>query len=73
MPAEIPVTNPLLFTVATAGLALLHVPKGVVLESSVVLPIQADKVPVIAFTVGSALMVTVVVMVLGQPFGFGTL
>lgn len=63
-----PVTTPLLFTLAIAGLALLQTPEGVVFDNVVVLPIHVDNVPVMALTTGKALMVTLAVCVATQPF-----
>ena len=72
VPAVTPVTNPLLFTVATAGVALVQTPPEVALDNCVVLPIQAVNDPVIAFTTGKALMVTVAVCEAVQPFALVT-
>ena len=57
VPAPTPVTTPVPdTTVAFAGLLLLHVPPLVALLSVVVVPIQADSVPLIA--PGAAVTVT---------------
>jgi hypothetical protein len=56
VPAETPITTPELFTVATAGLLLDHVPAAVG-DNEVVPPIQTELDPVI-LTTGLALTVT---------------
>ena len=71
LPDETPVTNPVdASTVAVAVLALVHTPPDVALESNVVAPAHTCVVPVIAATTGNALIVTVVVTELVQPFAF---
>ena len=61
MPDEIPPTKPDdEFTVPTAGVLLLHVPDGVVLDNVVVAPTHTVCVPVIAF--GNALIVATLVI-----------
>ena len=71
LPDATPVTTPVLeFTVAVAVLLELHTPPDVVLASVVVLPTHTDVVPVIAATTGNALIVTVAVTELVQPFAF---
>ena len=47
-----------------------HTPPVVVLAKVVVAPSHTDVVPVIAATVGNALIVTVVVTALVQPLAF---
>jgi hypothetical protein len=59
VPAVTPVTTPPAVMVATAGVALLHVPPAVTLLKVVVEPMQTLVVPVMA--AGSGLTVTVVV------------
>lgn len=49
-------------------LAVDHTPPVVVLASVVVAPSHTDVVPVMAATTGNALIVTVVVTALVQPF-----
>lgn len=58
VPAVIPVTWPVLFTVAMAGLALDQDPPAVVLAKGVVLPTQVENVPVIAGSMGTGSTVT---------------
>lgn len=65
VPAETPVTTPVLVTVATAGLLLVQVPP-LVGESVVVAPTHIDDIPVI-LTTGMALTVTGSVGVDIQP------
>ena len=65
VPAVTPVTTPPAVMVATAGVALLHVPPAVALLSVVVEPTHTLVTPVI--TAGSGLTVTVVVT--AQPVG----
>ena len=62
----------MLFTVATAGVADVHVPPDVVFVKVVVEPIHALVVPPIAANTGKALIVTVVVTELIQPEPFVT-
>jgi hypothetical protein len=64
VPADTPVTRPLLLTVAMVGLALAQLPPLVALASGVVAPIHALSVPVI---VGVAFTLTVPVVFV-QPF-----
>ena len=69
VPAATPVTTPVLeFTVAMPVLLLLQLPPVVTFARVVVLPIQALSVPVIAATVGRALIVTVAMAALVQRF-----
>ena len=70
-PADTPVTNPVLLTVATPAALLLHVPPAVAMLSWVVLPIQTPLLPVITATVGNGLTVTASVAVLVQPLALG--
>ena len=56
-PAFTPVTSPLLLTVATAVLLLIHDPPDFASESCVVKPAHTVAVPVIAPTAGVALTV----------------
>jgi hypothetical protein len=70
LPAATPVTTPLASIVAVAVLALDHTPPVVALDNVVVEPAHTDVVPVIAATVGNALIVTVVVTALVQPLAF---
>ena len=68
VPAATPVTTPVdEFTVAVAVLADDQTPPVVVLAKVVVAPSHTDVVPVMAATVGNALIVTVVVTALVQP------
>ena len=67
MPADTPVTTPLLLTVATAVLLLLHTPPTVALLKVVVDPTHALAVPVIGLTVGYAYTVNTCVTVVLQP------
>jgi len=60
VPAAIPVTTPVLPTVATETALLLHVPPLVALASVVVLLMQVNAVPVIA--AGLGLTVTTLVL-----------
>ena len=67
VPALMPVTKPVAKpTVATAGVALVHVPPGVVLVHTAVAPIHKGVVPVIVCAIG-AVTVTVLFAVLTQP------
>ena len=50
VPAVRPLTTPLVLTVPTAVLLLLHVPPVVALASAVVLPTHTLEVPVIGVT-----------------------
>ena len=61
------VTTPVALTVATDGVALLHTPDAVALESVVVAPIQTLVVPVMLATAGRAFTVMVYVDVALQP------
>jgi hypothetical protein len=63
VPVVIPLTTPLVLTVATLVLALLHTCPDVVEESVVLLPAQTVCVPVIA----AGVLVTDVAKVLWQP------
>jgi len=65
VPADIPVTSPEAFTVATPGIELVQVPPLVVLAHVAVEPIHNDGVPEIVWGTG-AVMVTVFVAVLTQ-------
>ena len=67
-PASTPVTIPVVFTVAIAAFEDVQTPPAVTLASVVVEPTHTPVVPVIDATVGSALIVTVVVSELVQPF-----
>jgi hypothetical protein len=67
VPAVTPVTDPVAaLTVATAGVALLHVPPAVVLVHIPELPIHKGDTPVMVWAIG-AVIVTVFVVVLTQP------
>ena len=69
LPAATPVTTPVeASTVAVAVLDDVQTPLAVKLASVVVAPSHTDVVPVIAATVGKALIVTVCVTELVQPF-----
>jgi hypothetical protein len=57
VPAATPVTVPVLFTVATAVVPLLHTPLEVASESDVVLPTATVVVPEIAEGFGLTVMV----------------
>ena len=59
VPAVTPVTKPPALIVATAGVALDQTPLAVTSANCVVNPMHAVDVPVIAATVGSAVIVTV--------------
>jgi hypothetical protein len=61
VPADMPVTLPVLSIVAIAVLLLAHTPDGVVLDKVVAAPTQIEFAPVMASTTGSGLTVTVVV------------
>jgi len=65
VPPETPVTTPPALIVATAGVALLHVPPAVASDNVVVKPMHTLVVPVI--TAGNGLTVTVAVR--KQPVG----
>jgi hypothetical protein len=65
VPAETPVTTPVASIVATAGVALLHVPPAVASVRVVVDPMQTVSVPPIAAGKG----LTVTVAVTRQPVG----
>jgi hypothetical protein len=58
VPADMPVTIPVMPTVPTAVLLLLQEPPGDALLSAVVLPAQTEATPVIGLAVGSVLTVT---------------
>ncbi len=64
VPAPTPVTTPVLLTVPTAVLLLLHVPPAVAFDKAVVCPTHIDVPPVIA--PGGVLMVNVFVAVAVQ-------
>ncbi len=64
-PVDIPVTTPLVFTLATAVLLLLQVPPEVVSARVIADPIHTAAPPVIAPGNGF----TVIVLVLRQPVG----
>jgi hypothetical protein len=69
VPAATPVTTPVdALTVAVAVFAVDHTPPVVVLANVVVAPAHTEVVPVIAATVGNALIVTVVVTERTHPF-----
>ena len=70
VPAATPVTMPEELTVATAVLLEDHVPPEVASFRSVVDPAQTLVVPVMAATIGRALMVTVAVTLEVQPLPF---
>ena len=61
VPAETPVTTPLVLTVAIPASLVVQLPPGVVLLKAVVEPVQTVVAPVMAFTTGVALTVTVAV------------
>ena len=63
MPPLMPVTVPVVLTLATAGLLLLQLPPLVASASADVLPAQNVVVPVMAATVAPVLTVTVLVAV----------
>ena len=65
MPAATPVTTPPAVMVATAGVALLHVPPAVALLKVVVEPAQTVVIP--AMATGNGFTVTVAVT--RQPLG----
>ena len=67
LPAVIPVTLPVLLTLAMVGSALVQVPPMVASLRAAVAPAQMVIVPVIAATVGIAFTVSVVVTVVLQP------
>ena len=69
LPAATPVTNPVdALTVAVAVLDDVQTPPAVTSDKVVVAPAHTEVVPVIAATVGNALIVTVVVTELTHPF-----
>jgi hypothetical protein len=72
-PADTPVTTPDADTVATAAFEVDHAPPIVALSSVVFAPTHNVVAPVKEATVGIALIVTVAVWVLVQPFTFVTL
>jgi hypothetical protein len=61
VPAATPVTSPVLLTAATAASLLVHTPPGVVLLKAVTAPTHTAISPVMGFTTGVALTVTVAV------------
>ena len=65
VPADTPVTLPVLLTVATNGSLLLHTPPIVASANTVVVPAQMLVVPVIGDTTGSAPTVKTDVAVAG--------
>ena len=68
VPAEIPVTTPILETVATVGAELLHFPEAVASDRVVVLLTQTLLVPVIAAgAAGRELIVTTFTAELEHP------
>jgi hypothetical protein len=72
VPDDIAVTTPVALTVATAGVALLHIPDAVALARAVVAPTQTLAVPVILATTGRALTVIVVDTAVTHPFALVT-
>ena len=69
LPAATPVTTPVdASTVAVAVLDDVQTPPSVTSDKVVVAPSHTEVVPVIAATVGNALIVTVVVTELTHPF-----
>ena len=69
LPAATPVTTPVeALTVAVAVLDDVQTPPAVTSDKVVVEPSHTEVVPVIAATVGNALIVTVVVTELTHPF-----
>ena len=69
LPAATPVTTPVdALTVAVAVLDDVQTPPAVTSDKVVVAPSHTEVVPVIAATVGNALIVTVVVTELTHPF-----
>jgi hypothetical protein len=69
LPAATPVTTPVdALTVAVAVLEDVQTPPAVTSDKVVVEPAHTEVVPVIAATVGNALIVTVVVTELTHPF-----
>ena len=69
LPAATPVTTPVdALTVAVAVLDDVQTPPDVTSAKAVVAPSHTEVVPVIAATVGNALIVTVVVTELTHPF-----
>ena len=69
LPAATPVTTPVdALTVAVAVLEDVQTPPAVTSDKVVVAPSHTEVVPVIAATVGNALIVTVVVTELTHPF-----
>ena len=68
LPAATPVTTPVdALTVAVAVLEDVQTPPAVTSDKVVVAPSHTEVVPVIAATVGNALIVTVVVTELTHP------
>ena len=73
VPAEIPVTTPVLLIVATFGESVSQSPPGVVFANVVVEPTHTDAVPVIGATTGEGFTVMVVETMVSQEFSFVTL
>ena len=67
VPAAAPVTRPLLFTVATLVLSLLHVPPAVASLSCDVVPVVMVVLPVIDATVGAVFTVRLFEALTGAP------
>ena len=71
VPAVREFTKPVLLTVATAELLLLHVPPAVALANVVELPRQTEVRPVMGVMVGNALIACVLLVLLVQPLALG--
>lgn len=62
VPVAIPLTRPVLLTVAIPVALLLHEPPVVASDNEVTAPVHTDVTPVMALTTGSGLMVTTMVV-----------
>ena len=70
LPDAMPVTKPVLLTVAINGLLVLHVPPGVELVNWVVVPTQVEPLPALAETLGKAsTLIVAETEPAAQPFG----
>ena len=72
VPFTTPVTTPVVFTVAIAGLLLDQVPPVVASVKVVVEPTQVEFTPEIAATTGAATTVILVVTAVAHPAAFVT-
>ena len=71
VPAVREFTKPVLLTVATAELLLLHASPGVALVNVVELPRQTEVGPEMGVMVGNALIACVLLVLLVQPLALG--